>query len=63
MGKLNASMTLTIGLLFLIAGTVIYFANGANEIELSNALVIGLGILVSIVGIIKYLQEKRDQES
>ncbi|GEM_PF-3938049 len=64
MGKLNGITTLTLGLLFLIVGIIIYFVdknNGKETIDVSNAFVLGLGTIVTIAGIVKWIQEKRSQ--
>lgn len=63
MGKLNSTMTLTIGLLFLIIGIVIYIIgrnNGLDTIEISNAFIIGIGIIITIIGLVKFIKEKRE---
>lgn len=63
MGKLNSTMTLTIGLLFLIVGIIIYIIgrnNGLDTIEISNAFIIGIGIIITIIGLIKFIKEKRE---
>ena len=64
MGKLNGITTLTLGLLFLIVGIIIYFVDKNNDketIDVSNAFVLGLGTIVTIAGIVKWIQEKRSQ--
>ncbi len=59
MKKQNPTTILTIALLLLIAGSVIFFSDrsaGKDTIDVSNAVILILGVLLGGYGLVKYFR-------
>ncbi|ADX68107.1 MULTISPECIES: hypothetical protein [Weeksella] len=63
MKKQNPTTILTIAILLLVVGSIIFFNDrleGKDKMDVSNAVILVLGVFLVGYGLVKYFKQKND---